>query len=453
MFIMKHITFQQRIMLTKRCIHKHYGQLGTLRTQQGAFGPLRCFNYGKPSRCSDKISIINLIECEDLISFRCLGKQTIQDYTPRKFSFSFGFPCNSLGIVKKLNYRFTISATNETTCSKLLLGDTCQPYMQFGAFPNLFGEAQMSTIFERTSSCFELFQHALKFFCNFFILKCDPESKQIIPPCREMCYEYLDTCLVGNKKYVKCNYLPSSKGDLRCFYEPLACSEPPPAVTNAKLITNFIKRGKYFLPEIAEYTCDAGYILEGNKSISCLYDGHWSTPPKCLLENKYISKFAQSSPIEKTTPNADFIPESTGATTNNSTLHFLVIVSLFVLVVLLLVIVAGGYKIKLELKKARDLGAGQGERGDSKMCSDATSPWRRTRPFDATLFYHFDTDDSFVINNLLPELEENRNFKLCFHSRNFTPGRDIKDNIEEAIEASNSAIIVMSQGVCGQYLV
>ena len=37
-------------------------------------------------------------------------------------------------------------------------------------------------------------------------------------------------------------------------------------------------------------------------------------------------------------------------------------------------------------------------------------------------------------------------FKLCIHSREFTPGRDIKDNIQEAIECSNSAIIVMSQG-------
>ena len=56
------------------------------------------------------------------------------------------------------------------------------------------------------------------------------------------------------------------------------------------------------------------------------------------------------------------------------------------------------------------------------------------------------TIDNFVIDNLLLELEEIRDFKLCIHSRNFTPGRDIKDNIEESINNSNSAIIVMSQG-------
>ena len=83
---------------------------------------------------------------------------------------------------------------------------------------------------------------------------------------------------------------------------------------------------------------------------------------------------------------------------------------------------------------------------DPEMSLDPVSPSKRTRPFDATIFYHFDRGDDFVINHLLPEFEETRDFKLCIHSRNFTPGRDIKDNIEEAIEGSNSVIIIMSQG-------
>ena len=76
----------------------------------------------------------------------------------------------------------------------------------------------------------------------------------------------------------------------------------------------------------------------------------------------------------------------------------------------------------------------------------SVAPSKRERLFDAFVLYHFDSDDNFIINNLLPELEETRDFKLCIHSRNFTPDRDIKENIEEAIEGSNSAIIVMSQG-------
>ena len=70
----------------------------------------------------------------------------------------------------------------------------------------------------------------------------------------------------------------------------------------------------------------------------------------------------------------------------------------------------------------------------------------RNRAFDACVLYHFDRDDIYVLDTILPELEENRNFNLYIHNRNFTPGRDIKDNIEAAIEGSNSAILLMSQG-------
>ena len=86
------------------------------------------------------------------------------------------------------------------------------------------------------------------------------------------------------------------------------------------------------------------------------------------------------------------------------------------------------------------------EKMNEALSSDLVSPLKRKRIFDAFVLYHFDSDDAFVVETLLPKLEENRNFKLCIHSRDFTPGRDIKDNIEEAIEGSNSAIIVMSQG-------
>ena len=80
------------------------------------------------------------------------------------------------------------------------------------------------------------------------------------------------------------------------------------------------------------------------------------------------------------------------------------------------------------------------------MSLDSLLSLKRNREFDSFVLYHFDSDDDFVIDKLLPELEETRDFTLCIHSRNFTPGKDIKDNIEEAIKNSNSAIIVMSQG-------
>lgn len=71
----------------------------------------------------------------------------------------------------------------------------------------------------------------------------------------------------------------------------------------------------------------------------------------------------------------------------------------------------------------------------------------RRREFDAIVCFSFDADNDYVINTIQPELEENHDppFKLCVHSRDFEVGVDIKDNIQNSIENSNSAIIIMSQ--------
>ena len=50
--------------------------------------------------------------------------------------------------------------------------------------------------------------------------------------------------------------------------------------------------------------------------------------------------------------------------------------------------------------------------------------------------YKIDSDQDYAENNTL---------KICIHRDHFQPGRTIKRNINEAIQNSNSAIIVMSQ--------
>ena len=72
----------------------------------------------------------------------------------------------------------------------------------------------------------------------------------------------------------------------------------------------------------------------------------------------------------------------------------------------------------------------------------------RIRSKDAYVCYNFDNDESYVLETILPELKENCDppFKLLIHSRDFGPGIQIIKNIENAIQNSNSAIIVMSQG-------
>ena len=71
----------------------------------------------------------------------------------------------------------------------------------------------------------------------------------------------------------------------------------------------------------------------------------------------------------------------------------------------------------------------------------------RDRHFDAFVSFNFDGENDFVMDRVLPELEENPRtpLKLCLHSRDFVPGIKITENMRRAVQSSNSAIIVMSQ--------
>ena len=175
----------------------------------------------------------------------------------------------------------------------------------------------------------------------------------------------------------------------------------------------------------AQYSCNKGFKLEGSSNITCKLIGNWSRPPLCL----------PATPIEETS--ALLAP----------------LLSVFVILVIIITVTC---IFKLKAKRTHGEDRVQmlfdvklkemGELLKDFERKETEEQLKRNREFDAFVLYHFDSDDDFVINRLVPELEETRDFKLCIHSRNFTPGRDIKDNIEDVIEVSNSAIIIMSQG-------
>ena len=221
----------------------------------------------------------------------------------------------------------------------------------------------------------------------------------------------------------------------------------PPSVKHAIVFINYTKKSKYVLPEKAEYTCKERFKLEGNKTITCMNNGEWSTPPQCSVNDNFLTTSHTSEIEAKSLNGVKFLAESKGK--SKSTVSLLVVVMILVTLVMIIIIVVVRYKIKLKSARKLDLKAQEVLPNtvlNHSECSIENLLLKRKRLYDAIIFYHFDTDDDFVLSHLLPELEETRNFKLCIHSRDFTPGRDIKDNIEESINKSNSAIIVMSQG-------
>ena len=53
-------------------------------------------------------------------------------------------------------------------------------------------------------------------------------------------------------------------------------------------------------------------------------------------------------------------------------------------------------------------------------------------------------DDGWVRDHLMPELEGRLGLRLCVHQRDFHPGRNILDNIEDCVESSKKVMMIFS---------
>ena len=290
-------TTQDHINIRKQCIYRPYGQLlnrdlhPELTMNQNRSAPLTC----------------ELVYNNHQLL--CQGNITVHDHFPRKFSFSFGFHCDGISSLRGLSNDIIIRVSNETDCLELPSSFPYYRYVQYGTRPYLSGDEMLKKfplikLLKSASSCF---QHGTEFLCYIFTNKCDPQSNQIIPQCREMCYNYLDACgpQLGKWKNINCEYLPSLHEEIPCFYKTVQCKEPP-IVKNATVVSYFTSSGKYLLHHQAEYTCHRGFKMEGNKTITCMYNGHWSSPPQCSFEDIFLS-YSQQEINQTTEPTARFI--------------------------------------------------------------------------------------------------------------------------------------------------
>ncbi|XP_052066373.1 toll-like receptor 4 [Mytilus californianus] len=70
--------------------------------------------------------------------------------------------------------------------------------------------------------------------------------------------------------------------------------------------------------------------------------------------------------------------------------------------------------------------------------------------YDAFISYA-DREQNFIINECIPNLEENGNKKLCIHQRDFIPGVDITLNITNAIHDSKKTIYIITRAFLDSY--
>ena len=416
------------------------------------FGQLRNENLQTPLYLRYKSYRFTTCRMDDLNSdmLHCEGKTTIQDYKPRRYGFSFGYECHIA--VKPsligLSYNFTIYVqSNKTKCLPFpqIPGtiEQCTKFYDHISLPNMIGDpdvksAQMSMaglhgyypIFSDilsqspTGGCYK---HMEEFFCRSFVPECDHVANLVIYICKETCLEFLYSCfnylqrifsLYVTKKFriskkitdknildlVNCNYLPSVNDPIMCYYEPVTC-DPPPNVANARMINRTESNGTYLAMAQVEYEClNETFRMEGNSTVTCLYSGEWYKIPQCLKRNNKSLKGSNLNPL-------------------NIVLPLLILPLLpFILAYLLL----------------------------QHMCSKKKTQeyFTRLKEYDAFVCYEYnEVDEDFAENRVRMELEENCDppFKLCLHRRDFKAAWDIMWNIRNAIQNSNSAIIVMSQ--------
>ena len=387
----------------------------------------------------------------DLDMLHCEGRTTIQDYIPRDYGFSFGYECDFS--VKPslvgLWYNFTISGqSNETQCLPLphhLPGNMndCIGFYNHMSLPNMVGNPDINSLMESmnsfkiyhefisymssqlpTGGCYKYMNEVL---CRIYFPQCNQIGNQVIHICKETCFIFLNSCVevwkpVLNsyfktakfekwKKYghgnisdfLDCNYLSTVNDSIPCYYKPVTC-DPPPNVTNARIINNPEFNGTYLAMSEVDYECvDETFQMEGNSTVTCLYSGKWYKIPTCLKRQNETEKGLNLNPLSIVIP--------------------LLIASFCIFIITFTARRYFSKRNKLVFLK-------------------------RNREYDAFVCYNFDENRDFVFDSILPELEEKHDppLKMFIHDRDFTPGRDITINICNAIDNCNSAIIVMSQG-------
>ena len=181
--------------------------------------------------------------------------------------------------------------------------------------------------------------------------------------------------LSNYQNLLNCDYLPLANNSIPCFYKLVTC-DIPQNITNAFIVNKLENISEKF-PLHAEvtYSCqDEQFEMKGNNTVTCLHSGHWSGSPQCLNNLQHESNV---------TPLVIVLP---------------------MLIMSLLLYLAIRVAFRCIQRKAYNL--------------------TRNKMFDAFVCYALDSENHFVINSVLPELEEKYNppFKLCTHERNFDPG-------------------------------
>ena len=185
-------TSYPKLNIENRCSYQQFGQL----RNENLHPFLRVGRY-RTTTC--ELSGADIVNCR--------GRVTVQDYIPRNFYLTFGFPCNTPRTNSLHGLRYNISFTNKSNktsdCidySVIPWNETCSRFYKETSLPNLIGDEgldhyedyfKQSTFFQALvfvdGTCYK---HIWEVVCHILLPKCDSVNKQVMHPCREMCQDF-----------------------------------------------------------------------------------------------------------------------------------------------------------------------------------------------------------------------------------------------------------------------
>ena len=228
----------------------------------------------------------------------CTGNVVLSYIKPRRHYVSFGYEC---GREKPLNltYDLCISEVIKTECQKLNYDETCNKYTNESDvhFPNVFGHRDQEEVLNNRRHLDVLqtniskkycYKHISSFLCKSLYPTCTGTTSKAgdtsiqngayVLPCRQMCEDLFSGCrsVLEIEGVIDCNNYPSGfPPATQCAYLEVVCPSPP-IIANGTRSYSGIK-----LHDIAKYSCNDGYFLNGSREIECLPSGMWDTPPRC----------------------------------------------------------------------------------------------------------------------------------------------------------------------------
>ena len=333
-------------------------------------------------------------------------------YVPRKVHLDFGYLCDDRNIsLKGLKYSVSdVVIKNTTTCEpvpKNLKPFQCEKFYSHTTFPNIFGHFNKLETLDSIDLLRNIIRgdrlpchkHLFYLVCQTFFPRCAEQNTMdsqsggvfevdaVVPLCKEMCYDFKEACATDLQPMINvidCHIIPYSKETSNCVYMEVSCTNPPVQIPDGP--------DTFPVNSTLKYMCPIGTgPVDENQNVTCTFSGEWTEIPECTLAME---------------------------------VKILIPVSLTTMI------------FYYWLKKRYYL------------YNQQHNFVKRNRQYDAFV-QHSDAadDEAFVTGVVLPNLEpeQNAQFKLFWHRRDFLIGDPIFSNIQTAITTSNAAIILLSQ--------